>query len=127
MTYQSQKKLLDGLLKKGGQKAKNLASAQRFANSNNIDLSKVANERFANVMGKKTEVPFNPEAHEETRRLLQSWTKETQGGYRFDQLPLFMQDDFWRTVFKFQNWGQQMAPVFFLKLKQNNLTQLNTV
>lgn len=105
---QSQKKLLDGLLKKGGQKAKNLASAQRFANNNNIDLSKVANERFANVMGKKTEVPFNPEAHEETRRLLQSWTKETQGGYRFDQLPLYMQDDFWRTVFKFQNWGQQM-------------------
>lgn len=105
---QSQKKLLDGLLKKGGQKAKNLASAQRFANNNNIDLSKVANERFANVMGKKTEVPFNPEAHEETRRLLQSWTKETQGGYRFDQLPLFMQNDGWRTVFKFQNWGQQM-------------------
>ena len=105
-----------------------LSEAARFTAKQNIDLAKMADERFANVMGKKTAVPFDPEAHSETRRFLQSWTKETQGGYKYDQLPLFMQDEWWRTVFKFQNWGQQMQRHFhkniFGEAKNGNVKPL---
>ena len=107
---------------------KKLAQSARFTAKQNIDLAKMADERFAKVMGKDTPVRFDPEASPETRRFLQSWTKETQGGYKIDQLPLFMQNDAWRTFFKFQSWGQQMQRHFhkniFGEAKEGNVKPL---
>ena len=111
---------------------KKLSEAARFTAKQNIDLAKMADERFAKVqtMGQPKDVSmtFDPEAHPETRRFLQSWTKETQGGYKYDQLPLFMQNEAWRTFFKFQSWGQQMQRHFqkniFGEAKEGNVKPL---
>lgn len=99
---------VDSLIKADKKNGKLLAEAARYAARQDINLNAMADERFAKIMGKNTPVPFNPDSQPNTRRFLQSWPKQTQGGYQIDQLPLFMQKQGWKTFLKFQSWGMQM-------------------
>ena len=89
-----------------------LAEHARFLTRLDINMNKVAAERFGNVMGKTVEVPFTPQNAPETTRYLQRFVRDSQGGYRYDQLPPFMSSDMGKIVFKFMNWSQQMTRHF---------------
>lgn len=49
---------------------------------------------------------------EETGRFLRGAVNLAQGGYRFDQVPVFMDTPAGRFFFKYQKWGTQMAANF---------------
>jgi hypothetical protein len=48
----------------------------------------------------------------ETGRFLRGAVNLAQGGYRFDQVPVFMDTPTGRFLFKYQKWGSQMAANF---------------
>jgi len=85
-----------------------LAIHARFLSKMGINMNKMSDERFAYVMGHKTEVPLTPKSAPETMRYLQNAVHETQGGYRYDQLPVFMQEANYRVFTKFMSWSMQM-------------------
>jgi hypothetical protein len=49
---------------------------------------------------------------EETARFLRGTVNLAQGGYRYDQVPVFMDTPAGRFLFKYQKWGSQMAANF---------------
>jgi len=81
----------------------------RFAARNDINLLKIRDEGIAQRSREKS---FIPEEHPETLKWYQAYNREAQGGYRVDQLPLFMQDPQNKVLFKFMNWSQQMQRTF---------------
>jgi|GEM_PF-5921731 len=50
----------------------------------------------------------------ETDRFLRTAINTAQGGYRYDQVPIFMDTPTGRFLFKFQKWGSQAARNFVL-------------
>ena len=97
-----------------------LAEHMRFMTKLDIDPTKMANERFKEVVkGQRNRVELShgnaPETvryGEETMRFLQKSVNEVQGGYRYDQLPVFMNDPRTKILLKFMQWSQQMQRHF---------------
>jgi hypothetical protein len=84
--------------------------AARFAAKNDIDLLKIRDEGVAQRSREKS---FKPEEHPETMKWYHAYGRESQGGYKADQLPMFMMDgELNKAIFKFKNWSQQMQRGF---------------
>ena len=89
-----------------------LAVHARFLTKMGINMNKMAEERFAHVMGHRTEVPLTPKTAPETMRFIQRAVHEVQGGYKYNQLPVFMQEQHYRIFTKFMSWSMQMQRHF---------------
>lgn len=100
---------------------KELAIHIRFLTGMGIDMNTIAGERFGMVMGRPTKLAMRPETHPETVRYFQRSVRWAQGGYKYDQLPVFMTDPRNKILLKFFSWQQQMTRLF----ERNVLAEAN--
>ena len=99
----------------GKEMARNRKMAEhiRFMVKLEVDPTKMSNERFREVVrGQRNRVELSPESAPETMRFFQKAVNELQGGYRYNQLPVFMNDPRNKVLMKFMQWSQQMQRHF---------------
>lgn len=99
------------------------ASEEAIRMFKRMDVKMVRNDSGFLVPEVVVEDSLNGEA---TKSFMIKMIKESQGGYTYDQLPLFMQKPTGKFMFKFWSWGMQQNRMFInnvlAEAKEGNIT-----